>query len=92
MEEKTTLEQAVIYRLSGDYNPLHVDPDFSSIGGFPKPSESKASINRPSLLMMSQSCTVSASWGSPPNTSSRHMARTQTSKSASRGVCAPVRP
>ena len=39
LEEKTTPEQAVVYRLSGDYNPLHVDPSFSSIGGFPKPSK-----------------------------------------------------
>ncbi|WVF71831.1 hypothetical protein IAT40_006640 [Kwoniella sp. CBS 6097] len=37
VEEKTTLEQAAIYRLSGDYNPLHIDPDFASMGGFPKP-------------------------------------------------------
>lgn len=39
IEEKTTLEQAAIYRLSGDYNPLHIDPSFASMGGFPKPSE-----------------------------------------------------
>ena len=40
MEEKTTLEQAALYRLSGDYNPLHIDPSFASMGGFPKPSKS----------------------------------------------------
>lgn len=39
VEEKTTLEQAAIYRLSGDYNPLHLDPAFASMGGFPKPSK-----------------------------------------------------
>lgn len=37
VEEKTSEDQAAIYRLSGDYNPLHIDPAFSSMGGFPKP-------------------------------------------------------
>ncbi|WVO15390.1 hypothetical protein L204_103048 [Cryptococcus depauperatus] len=37
VEEKTTQEQAAIYRLSGDWNPLHIDLNFSNIGGFPKP-------------------------------------------------------
>lgn len=37
VEEKTTEEQAAIYRLSGDLNPLHIDPVFSKVGGFPTP-------------------------------------------------------
>ena len=37
IEEATTEEQAVLYRLNGDRNPLHIDPEFSKIGGFTSP-------------------------------------------------------
>lgn len=37
VEEATTNEQAALYRLNGDRNPLHVDPEFSKMGGFKTP-------------------------------------------------------
>jgi len=33
----TRPEMALIYRLSGDTNPLHVDPDFARAAGYPRP-------------------------------------------------------
>jgi len=37
VEEKTHPNQALLYRLSGDINPLHADPSFATTFGFERP-------------------------------------------------------
>ena len=92
-EEKTLPIQAALYRLSGDYNPLHVSP--RRFACRTTAADSFRCRSTPTLPLSVDStlrfCTDSASSVSRASTSSPSTERSRTSRFDSSGRCTPER-
>lgn len=52
LSDKTFPNQAILYRLNSDLNPLHIEPANAKLAGFPKPIiHGKIKITKVWLLM-----------------------------------------
>ncbi len=70
VESRTLPQQALLYRLNGDKNPLHADPDFAKRGGFDRPI-----LHGLCSYGIACKAVVDAALGGDPSRVSRYQAR-----------------
>lgn len=62
LEVQATEIQPLIYRLSGDFNPLHIDPAVAAVAGFPRPIlHGLATKGMAGYALLRQFCAMDAS-------------------------------
>ncbi len=70
VERATLPQQALLYRLNGDKNPLHADPEFAKAGGFDRPI-----LHGLCSYGIACKAVVDAALGGDPSLVSRYQAR-----------------